>query len=64
MGIPLLLGRDVDDRDVLGERDVMVVNESFAAGHLFINGPPRLRHPRQATHFKKLPAKAGRFLCD
>jgi len=30
MGIPLLLGRDIDDRDILSARDVMVVNETFA----------------------------------
>ena len=30
MGIPLLLGRDIDDRDNLSARDVMVVNETFA----------------------------------
>jgi predicted permease len=30
MGIPLLLGRDIDDRDVLSARNVMVVNETFA----------------------------------
>ena len=30
MGIPLLLGRDFDDRDMLSARGVMVVNETFA----------------------------------
>jgi predicted permease len=30
MGIPLLLGRDIDDRDIRSQRDVMVVNETFA----------------------------------
>ena len=30
MGIPLLLGRDIDERDILSARDVMVVNETFA----------------------------------
>ena len=34
MGIPLLLGRDIDDRDILSARDVMVVNETFAK-HFF-----------------------------
>jgi len=30
MGIPLLLGRDIDEHDVVGARNVMVVNETFA----------------------------------
>ena len=30
MGIPLLLGRDMDERDVSGKRNVMLVNETFA----------------------------------
>jgi predicted permease len=36
MGIPLLLGRDIDDRDILSARDVMVVNQTFAK--YFFNG--------------------------
>ena len=36
MGIPLLLGRDIDDRDMLSTGDVMVVNETFAK--LFFGG--------------------------
>ncbi len=34
MGVPLLLGRDFDDRDMVAARDVMVVNETFAK-HFF-----------------------------
>jgi len=30
MGIPLLRGRDLDDRDLLSARDVMIVNDTFA----------------------------------
>ncbi|MPY90202.1 MAG: FtsX-like permease family protein [Luteitalea sp.] len=30
MNIPLLLGRDIDQRDVSAEQDVMIVNETFA----------------------------------
>jgi predicted permease len=36
MGIPLLLGRDIGDRDVVSVRSVMVVNETFAKD--FFNG--------------------------
>jgi predicted permease len=39
MGIPLLLGRDIDERDVAGAREVMVVNETFAR-HFFGNDSP------------------------
>ena len=39
MGIPLLLGRDIDDRDILSARDVMVVNETFAK-HFFAERIP------------------------
>jgi predicted permease len=34
MGIPLLLGRDIDDHDILSAHDAMVVNETFAK-HFF-----------------------------
>ena len=34
MGIPLLLGRDIDDRDMVSARQVMIVNETFAK-HFF-----------------------------
>jgi predicted permease len=34
MGVPLLLGRDIDDHDVFSAREVMVVNETFAK-HFF-----------------------------
>ncbi|HEY1338786.1 MAG TPA: ABC transporter permease [Bryobacteraceae bacterium] len=30
MGIPLLLGRDINQHDIAGKRNVMVVNETFA----------------------------------
>jgi predicted permease len=39
MGIPLLLGRDIEDRDFQAGRDVMVVNETFAR-HFFNNENP------------------------
>jgi len=34
MGIPLLLGRDIDEHDMMTKRNVMVVNETFAR-HFF-----------------------------
>jgi putative ABC transport system permease protein len=39
MGIPLLLGRDIGDRDVIGARNVMIVNETFAR-HFFEGDNP------------------------
>ena len=39
MRIPLLLGRDVDERDVSSTNKVMVVNETFAR-HFFAGGNP------------------------
>jgi predicted permease len=39
MGIPLLLGRDIDEHDVVTKRNVMVVNETFAR-HFFGHDNP------------------------
>ncbi|MGH9631164.1 MAG: ABC transporter permease, partial [Bryobacteraceae bacterium] len=39
MGIPLLLGRDMNAHDVIGARNVMVVNETFAR-HFFGDDNP------------------------
>ena len=39
MGIPLLVGRDFDDRDVSAKQNVMVVNETFAR-HYFADENP------------------------
>jgi predicted permease len=39
MRIPLLLGRDIDERDVSSTNKVMVVNETFAR-HFFAGGNP------------------------
>ena len=43
MGIPVLAGRDFDDRDVRSKAGVMIVNETFAR-HYFGNENPVGRH--------------------
>jgi len=43
MGIPLLLGRDIDDRDILYTRDVMIINETFARHYFSGENPIGLR---------------------
>jgi predicted permease len=43
MGIPILLGRDFDDRDVAAKASVMIVNETFAR-HYFGDESPVGRH--------------------
>jgi predicted permease len=43
MGIPVLAGRDFDDRDVRSKASVMIVNETFAR-HYFGNENPVGRH--------------------
>jgi predicted permease len=39
MGIPLLLGRDIDEHDMMTKRNVMVVNETFARHFFGRNNP-------------------------
>ncbi|MGH8636074.1 MAG: ABC transporter permease [Burkholderiales bacterium] len=43
MGIPIMLGRDFDDRDVASKASVMIVNETFAR-HYFGDENPVGRH--------------------
>jgi predicted permease len=43
MGIPIMLGRDFDDRDVASKAGVMIVNETFAR-HYFGDENPVGRH--------------------
>jgi predicted permease len=43
MGIPLVLGRDFDERDVASKANVMIVNETFAR-HYFGGDTPIGRH--------------------
>jgi len=43
MGIPIVLGRDFDDRDVASKASVMIVNETFAR-HYFGDENPVGRH--------------------
>jgi predicted permease len=43
MGIPIMLGRDFDDRDVASKAGVMIVNETFAR-HYFGDDNPVGRH--------------------